>query len=422
MIIKKMVTELMGINTKLIHPNKGSVYGDGATLPSVSQVNAFVYDTSEKLERVFRNKAPGYAYTRIGNPTVNAFEERICEAEGGIGAVSCASGMSAVTLSILNILRAGDEVIASAALFGGTLDLFSNIESFGIKTVFADIVDPEHIEPLITEKTRAVFAEVIGNPGLNILDIKKTADFLHEKGIPLIVDSTTATPVLVRPLSLGADIVIHSTSKYINGSSNSIGGVIIDGGSFKWEAERYPDIAEYAKYGRFAYLTKLKNTLWRNIGPCLSPANAYLNILGLETLGLRMERACNSAYELALALNEIPGVDVNYPLLENNPQRELALAELNGFGGAVFTLRTGSKERAFRFTNALKYAHIASNIGDVRTLVIHPASTIFIHSTEEKKAQAGCFEDLVRVSVGIEDAEDLKEDFIASIRKLEEQE
>lgn len=408
----------MEFNTQLLHGKSVRRYPEGATLPPVSQVNAFAYETAEELEKVFHNRAPGFAYSRIGNPTVDAFERRVCELEGGIGAVACSSGMAAVTLSLLNILQAGDEIIAGSGLFGGTIDLFGDLQAFGITTRFVKHVSVEEIEPLITEKTKAVFGEVIGNPALDIMDIKAVADFVHEKGIPLIVDSTTATPYLVRPLGFGADIVVHSTSKYINGSGNSISGMIIDGGSFHFEEERYPGLKKYRPFGKFAYLAKLRNGIWRNMGPCLAPANAFLNLVGIETLGLRMERICENARHLSCAVDGFPGVSANYPMMPGNPYETLAKWQLDGMGGAIFTIRAGTKERAYRLMNGLKYAMNATNIGDVRTLVIHPASTIYAHSTKEQKEAAGVYEDTIRVSVGIEDIQDLIADFSEAIFRL----
>ena len=410
----------MGINTDLLHPRAGGNYADGATLPPISQVNAFTYESAEKLEQVFANRAPGYAYTRIGNPTVNAFEARVNELEGGVGATACASGMSAVSLALMNILRSGDEVIAAAGLYGGSLDLFRDLEPFGIHVVYTCRITPETLDALITKKTRAVFAEVIENPGLHILDIRTTADFLHARGIPLILDSTTATPILVKPITLGADIVVHSTSKYINGSSNSIGGIIVDGGKFRWDPKRYPGFAEWTKYGPYAYHAKLRATLWQHLGGCMAPMNAYMSVMGLETLGLRMDRCCRNAQALSEALAEEETIEVNYPTLAGDEQLRLVKEQMRGYGGAILTIRTDTKERAYRLIHALKYAAIASNIGDVRTLVIHPASTLYVNSDEAAREAAGVYPGTIRVSVGIEDPEDLITDFKDAIRGLQE--
>lgn len=408
----------MNFQTMLLHGKAVRKYSDGATLPPISQSNAFSYDSSEELEKVFQNRAPGYAYSRISNPTVDAFERRINELENGIGAVACSSGMSAVALSMLNILQAGDEVIAGSALFGGTLDLLHDLEAFGITVHFIPTVDTEEIEPFLNTKTKAVFGEVIGNPGLNVMDIQETASFLHERGIPLIVDSTTATPYLVRAIEFGADIVVHSSSKYINGGGNAISGIIIDSGKFAWDVNRYPGMRAYQRYGKYAYLAKLRNGIWRNMGGCLAPMNAYLNVTGMETLGIRMERICQNSLDLAEALCGMEGISVNYPLLKASPYQKIAERQFHNKGGGILTIRAGTKEKAYRLINALQYVKIATNIGDLRTLVIHPASTIYLHSSEEAKAAAGVYDDTIRVSVGIEDSEDLVNDFVRAVESL----
>ncbi len=409
----------MNFNTALLHQSFDGEKATGSTLVPVYQSSAFAHESAEKLEAVFNNKAPGFAYTRISNPTVDSFEKRVAAMEKGIGAVACSSGMAAVTMSLLNILESGDEIIAGSALFGGTIDLFGDLEAFGIKTVFTDEVTAESVEKLATDRTKAVFTELIGNPKLNVTDIKAVSEAAHKRGIPLIIDSTTATPYLINPFDFGADIVVHSSSKYINGSGNSISGVIIDSGNFKWDTKRYRGFEEYKKFGKFAYLAKLRNGIWRNVGACLAPMNAYLNSIGLETLGLRMERLCFNAKKLAEFFEEDGRVSVNYPALASNPYHELTEKQLKGMGGAIITIRAGSKEKAFKLINSLKYACIATNIGDVRTLVIHPASTIYTHSTPEQQENAGVYDDSIRISVGIEDIEDLIADFKQAIDKTE---
>lgn len=408
----------MNFNTKLLHGGFRQDSATGSTLAPIYQVSAFAQESAEKLEAVFNNRAPGFAYTRISNPTVASFENRINVLEKGLGAVACSSGMAAVTLSMLNILEAGDEVIAGAGLFGGTIDLFGDLKAFGITTRFAEHVTPEDILPLITEKTKAVFAELIGNPGLEIVDLKAVSELCHQHGIPLIIDSTTATPYLINPFEFGADIVVHSTSKYINGGGNSISGVIIDSGRFPWDFTKHTALAEYKKMGKLAYLAKLRGGLWRNVGACLAPMNAFMNSVGMETLGLRMERCCENALSLAEFFRDTDGVEANYPALPDNPYHSLCESQLKGKGGAILTVRAGSKERAFRLINGLKLATNATNIGDVRTLVIHPSSTIYAHSNEKQKLTAGVFEDTIRISVGIEDKEDLIADFRQAIEAL----
>ena len=408
----------MNFNTQLLHGKSVGAYSFGATLPSISQVSAYTYETSEQLEKVCQNRAAGFAYTRIGNPTVAAFERRICEMEGGFSATACASGLSAVVFSLLNILQSGDEIIASSGVFGGTIDVFRDLQNFGIQVHYIPYLSEENITPLLNDKTRAVFGEVISNPGLDVIDVSAVAAFVHTHQVPLILDSTTATPLLIRPLKLGADVVIHSSSKYINGSGNSISGIIVDGGKFKWDKDRYPAMKEYSKYGKFAYTARLRNDVWRNMGGCLAPMNAYLNILGLETLGIRMKVLCHNALTLAKALEELAGITVNYPGLESSPYKPLVDGQFGGLGGAILTIRAGSREKAFKLINSLKYAHIATNIGDLRTLVIHPSSTIYLHSTKEEQEHAGVYEDTIRISVGIEDVEDLIADFTQAIENI----
>lgn len=408
----------MEFNTRLLHGGFGTDRSTGATLAPIYQVSAFAQESAEKLEAVFNNRAPGFAYSRISNPTVASFETRMNALEKGIGAVACSSGMAAVTLSLLNILESGDEVIAGAGLFGGTIDLFGDLKAFGITTRFVEHVTADEIAEQITDRTKAVFAEIVGNPGLEIVDIRAVSQLCHEHGIPLILDSTTATPYLVRPFEYGADIVVHSTSKYINGGGNSISGVIIDSGKFKWDFDRYKGLAQYSKLGGLCYIAKLRSGIWRNFGACLAPVNAFMNSVGIETLGLRMQRCCENALALAEYFSEDGRVKPNYPALPDNPFYDLCQKQLSGKGGAILTIRAGSKERAFRLINALKLATNATNIGDVRTLVIHPASTIYAHSNEAQKLSAGVFEDTIRISVGIEDKEDLIADFRQAIEAM----
>ena len=408
----------MRFNTSLLHAGVQKE-ANGSTLPPVYQTSAFEQTSATDLEKIFENKAPGFCYTRVGNPTVTAFENRITKLEGGIASIACASGMAALMNAFLNILRSGNEIVSSASLYGGTIDLFTDLEAFGITTRYVENNNREQIEGAINEHTRLVFAETIGNPCLDVTDIEKLAEIAHEHELPLIVDNTTSTPYLIQVLKHGADIVVNSSSKYINGSSNSISGVLTDGGKFKWKKEKYPGLADYLKFGPMAFIAKLRNGLFRNTGACLAPVNAYLNVIGLETLGLRMERQCNNAAALAKWIEETyPDVTVNYPGLESSPWHAIAKKQFENGYGAILTLRVGSKKQAFDFIDSLNIAYTLSNIGDTKTLVIHPGSTISLHSTEKQKEDAGVFEDLIRVSVGIEDIEDLKEDFAQAFAKI----
>ena len=408
----------MRFNTSLLHAGVQKE-ANGSTLPPVYQTSAFEQTSATDLEKIFENKAPGFCYTRVGNPTVTAFENRITKLEGGIASIACASGMAALMNAFLNILRSGNEIVSSASLYGGTIDLFTDLEAFGITTRYVENNNWEQIEGAINEHTRLVFAETIGNPCLDVTDIEKLAEIAHAHELPLIVDNTTSTPYLIQVLKHGADIVVNSSSKYINGSSNSISGVLTDGGKFKWKKEKYPGLADYLKFGPMAFIAKLRNGLFRNTGACLAPVNAYLNVIGLETLGLRMERQCNNAAALAKWIEETyPDVTVNYPGLESSPWHVIAKKQFENGYGAILTLRVGSKKQAFDFIDSLNIAYTLSNIGDTKTLVIHPGSTISLHSTEKQKEDAGVFEDLIRVSVGIEDIEDVKEDFARAFAKI----
>lgn len=406
----------MKFNTAVLHAGKREPEKYGATLPPIYQSSAFEQERAEELAKIFDNKTHGYCYTRVANPTVTAFENRMTKLEGGIASVACASGMAAISNAFLNILQAGNEIVTSASLYGGTIDLFRDLEAFGIHTVFVENNNWEAFRNAINENTRLIFAETIGNPGLDVTDIKELAGLAHSCGLPLIIDNTTATSYLVRPLELGADIVVNSSSKYINGNSSAISGVLTDGGHFKWTREKYPILGEYLKYGPMAYIARMRASVFRNMGACLSPQNAFLNLMGMETLGLRMERQCQNAGKLASWIQErYPEIPVNFPGLISSPWHEIAKRELQNGYGAIFTIRTGSRENAFQLLNHLKLALQVSNIGDTKTLAIHPASTISLHSTGRQKEEAGVYEDLVRVSVGIEDIDDLIEDFRQAI-------
>ncbi|MBO5292863.1 MAG: PLP-dependent transferase [Lachnospiraceae bacterium] len=412
--------EESGFNTMLLHGVKERKVSDphGSILPPIYQTSAYAHESAESIADVFAKKKTGFNYTRISNPTIAAFEERMTELERGIGSIACASGMAAITYALLNVLKAGDEFIASAGLYGGTINLFHGFAQFGIRVRY---VEPNHwreLENAVNERTRLIFTETIGNPGLIVTDIRKTAEIAHAHRLPLVVDNTMASAYLVRPLELGADVVINSTSKYINGTGNSISGVVTDGGTFDWDAERFPQLEPFLAQGRNCYLAKLRGDMLCNHGGCLSPQNAFQNIVGMETMGLRMERECSNALALAEHLSKVPGIIVNYPGLEINESYETARKQLRNGYGTILTLRVGSRERAFALMDALKLPFVVSNIGDIRTLVVHPASTMALHSTEKEKEDAGVFEDLIRVSVGIEDIGDIIADFDRALHSM----
>ena len=409
----------MNFNTALLHGNFTGDKKSGATTTPIYQSTAFQHETAEELEAIFRGNEPGFIYTRLNNPTIESFEKRMAYLEAAASAVACASGMAAITLAVLNILKSGDEILSGSGIFGGTYALFEGFKAFGISTRYVDDHDLSHFEAGITVRTRLIFVETIGNPKLDVADIRGLSELAHAKGIPLIVDNTVTTPYLVRPVELGADIVIHSTSKYINGSGNSIGGIILDSGKFNWDLEKYPGLKDFKKFGKFTYLAKLRKSIFKDFGACISPFNVYLTSLGLETLGIRMERLCGNALALALLLRENNKVSfANYPGIEDNHYHELAKEQFSGKFGGILTIRVGSKENAFKVINNLKYASNLANVGDVRTLVIHPASTIYETNSLEEREKMGVYEDLIRISVGLEDIEDIEDDFQEALASI----
>ncbi|MDP4145582.1 MAG: O-acetylhomoserine aminocarboxypropyltransferase/cysteine synthase [Bacillota bacterium] len=398
----------MKFNTKLIHGNYME-NETGATNTPIYFSNAYKHESAEKLENIFKGTSMGYAYSRLTNPTITAFERRIASIEGGLAATAASSGMSAIYLAIMNVVESGDEIIASAGLFGGTYTLLRNLNSYGITVKFLEALDRESITNAITDKTKLVFGETIGNPKMDVLDLEEVSKVCKENNILFIVDSTVTTPYLIKPLEYGVDVVIHSTSKYINGTSNSIGGIIVDGGTEKLKSDRYLNFKQYAKmYGKMSFTGKLKATVGRDIGAAVSPLNSFFNLTGIETLALRMKEHCKNTLDVAEYLIESSKVSaVNYPLLKTSKYYELAKKYYIKGASGVITFRLGSKENCFKFINNLKFIANVTNIGDTKTLVIHPASTICAGNTIEEKEQMGVYEDLIRLSVGIEDVEDI---------------
>ena len=408
----------MRLSTALLHAGKTDPLKPDSTTPPIYQTSAYEYKDSEQHAKVCQGKAPGFVYTRLGNPTVAAFEQRMALLEGGVAAVATASGMAATFDVIANIARAGDHIVAASTLYGGTTELFENLRDFGIETDYVPVCSVEELERAVTDRTRVIFAETLSNPRLEVLDVRAVAAFAHERGIAFVVDNTVASPYLCRPLELGADLVVESSSKYINGHGNSISGVVVDSGRGPWRdaahKDEYPAFAAWTKkFGPMAFVAKMRNGIFHNAGACLSPQNAFLNCMGLETLSVRMERACANAFALAEFFEKSGLVaEVRYPGLASDPGHEVAAREFGGRGfGAMIAIRTGSEERAFQVIDKLKYPLRVSNIGDTKTLVCHPASTIFCEIGEEEQRAAGVYPDSIRISVGIENADDLIEDF-----------
>lgn len=402
----------------------------GARAVPIYQNNAYQFKNTEHAANLFGLSESGYIYTRIHNPTTTVFEERVALLEGGVGALAVASGMAAITLAILNIAESGDEIISASNLYGGTYNLFAvTLPKYGINVKFVDPEDPENFRAAITDKTKAIFAETIGNPSLKVLDIEKVATIAHEAGIPLMIDNTFATPYLCRPIEFGADIVIHSATKWLLGNGTSTGGVIVDGGKFDWNSPKFPGLTEpdesynglvYARdVGAAAYITKARVQLLRDLGPALSPQNAFQFVLGLETLHVRMKEHVANTVKVVEYLEKHPAVSwVLYPGSENNPDKELVAKYLpKGAGSMVIFGIKGGREAGAKVINSVElFAHVA-NVGDAKSLIIHPASTTHQQLDAEGLKAAGVGEDLVRLSIGIENVQDIIEDLEQAIEK-----
>ena len=398
----------------------------------IYQTTSYTFDDTQHAADLFALKVPGNIYTRIMNPTWDVLEQRLAALEGGIAACVTASGQAAVTYSILNVCRAGDNIISVSTLYGGTYNLFAHtLPQFGIEVRFADPDDPESVARLADENTRAVFAETIGNPRLNVVDIRAWADAAHAKGLPLLVDNTVPTPILCKVLDLGADIAVHSLTKYIGGHGTSIGGALVDAGRFDWvaNADRFPGLTQpdpsyhgvvwSDALGPAAYIGRIRTVLLRNMGAALSPFNAFLLLQGVETLPLRMERHCENALAVANHLSTHADVEwVNYPGLPNDAYHEAAKKTLTGGFGALVTFGIkGGREAGQRFIEGLElFSHLA-NIGDAKSLAIHNASTTHSQLNDEELAAAGVTQDTVRLSVGIEHIDDLVADLEQALAK-----
>ncbi|ULT56297.1 O-acetylhomoserine aminocarboxypropyltransferase/cysteine synthase [Neobacillus drentensis] len=400
----------------------------GARAVPIYQNNAYQFKNTEHAANLFSLAEPGYIYTRIHNPTTTVFEDRVALLEGGVGALAVASGMAAITLAILNVAEAGDEIVAASNLYGGTYNLLAvTLPKYGINVKFVDAENPENFHQAITEKTKAVFAETIGNPSLRVLDIEKVADIAHAAGVPLIIDNTFATPYLCRPIEHGADIVVHSATKWLLGNGTTTGGVIVDGGKFDWNSSRFPGFTTpddsyhglvYAEaLGAVAYIIKARVQLLRDLGPALSPQNAFQFTIGLETLHVRMKEHVANTKQVVDYLLAHPAVAwVSYPGHSSHPDYELAKKYLpKGAGSMVVFGIKGGKEAGAKLINSLTlWAHVA-NVGDAKSLIIHPASTTHQQLDTEGLKAAGVSEDLIRLSIGIENVEDLIDDLESAI-------
>lgn len=408
-------------DTLQVHAGQNPDPTTGSRAVPIYQTTSYVFNNTDHAADLFALKQFGNIYTRIMNPTSDVFEQRIAALEGGVGALAVASGSAAVTYAILNIAGAGDEIVSASTLYGGTYNLFSiTLPKLGVKTVFVDPDEPENFRKAINDKTKAVFIETIGNPGINIIDIEAVAKIAHEAGLPLIIDNTFGTPYLIRPIEFGADVIVHSATKFIGGHGTSIGGVIVDAGTFDWASSgKFPGLTEpdpsyhgvrYVEaLGPLAYIIKARVQLLRDTGAAISPFNSFLFLQGLETLSLRVERHVSNAKKIAEFLNDHPQISwVNYPSLPGNKYHALAQKYLPKGAGSIFTFGIqGGLESGKKFIDSLKIFSLLANVADAKSLVIHPASTTHSQLTEEEQRAAGVSPDMVRLSIGIEDPEDL---------------
>lgn len=421
---------LQNPETQLLHGGQSPDPTTGSRAVPIYQTTSYVFRDTDHAQNLFALAEPGNIYSRIMNPTVDAFEQRIALLEDGVGAVATSSGMSAISLAILNIAGSGDEIVADSNLYGGTYNLFATtLPRYGITVKFVDGSDPENFRGAVTPNTKAFFGEIITNPSLNVLDLEAVSDIAHENGVPLIIDNTFATPYLCKPLTWGADIVVHSATKWIGGHGTTIGGVVVDGGRFDWNSEKFPGFTEpdesyngirfASDVGPAAFATKFRVQLLRDIGACLSPQNAFLFLQGLETLHLRIEKHNENARKVAAFLENHPAVEwVSYPGLENHPSRQLSEKYLKGNAGSiiVFGIKGGREAGREIINNITLWSHVA-NVGDAKSLIIHPASTTHQQLSAEGLKQSGVTEELVRLSVGIEEPKDIIKDLDQAISK-----
>lgn len=419
-------------DTLQVHAGQKADPTTGSRAVPIYQTSSYVFNSTEHAANLFGLKEFGNIYTRIMNPTSDVFEQRIAALEGGAGALSVASGSAAITYAILNIAQTGDEIVAASTLYGGTYNLFANtLPKLGIKTIFVNPDEPENFRKAINDKTKALYIETIGNPGINLIDIEKVAEIAHENKIPLIIDNTFGTPYLIQPIEFGADIVVHSATKFIGGHGTSIGGVIIDSGKFDWAGSgkfqgltepdpSYGGIKYTEAFGALAFIIKARVQLLRDTGAAISPFNSFLFIQGLETLSLRVERHVYNTKKIVDFLLKHPQVAwVNYPSLKDNKYYALAEKYLPKGAGSIFTFGIkGGVEEGKKFIENLEIFSLLANVADAKSLVIHPASTTHAQLNEEAQKAAGVTPDMIRISIGIEDVEDLIYDLDQALAKI----
>ena len=415
-----MSERTFGFDTLQLHAGQSPDPATGARVTPIYQTTSFVFKDFSAAQGISSATEPGYDYTRIVNPTNEVLENRINILEGGSGALALASGSAATSYSVLNITHAGDELVAAKTLYGGTFNLFVNtLPRHGVKTHLVDGNDPENFRRAINKNTRALFVETIGNPDINVLDFEAIARIAEEAGIPLIVDNTFASPYLFRPFNYGANIIVHSATKYIGGHGTSIGGLLVDGGNFNWGNGNFPDFTtpdpaysnfiHWEKWGKAAYITKARLHYLRDFGASMSPFNAFLFLQGLETLSFRLQKQVASAQKIAEHLAAHPQVEwINYPGLPASPYYELAKKYLPKGAGAIFTFGIkGGLAAAKKFIESLQIFSFLANVGDSKSLVVHPATVTHGQLTEEEQRLAGVKPEQIRFSIGTEDLDDL---------------
>lgn len=408
------------IETKCLQEGYKPSNGEPHILP-IYQSTTYRYKSTEQVAKLFDLEVPGHMYSRISNPTAECLENKIAALEGGVGALCTSSGQSATLIAMLNICKSGDHVVSSSTIYGGTFNLLAmTIKKMGIEVTFVDPdSEAEEIQKAFRSNTKAIFGETIANPKISVLDIEKFAAIAHKNGVPFIIDNTFATPILCRPFEFGADIVIHSTTKYMDGHATSVGGVIVDSGKFDWANGKFPEFTEpdpsyhglvYTQaFGEGAYIAKARVQGMRDLGNCMSPNNAFLTNLGMETLHIRMERHSENAFKVASFLEGCSEVEsVSYPALATDKYNSLAKKYLpKGSSGVISFIIKGGREAAVKFIDKLQLASIVVHVADVRTLVLHPASSTHRQLNDEQLVQAGIEPGLIRFSVGIENVEDI---------------
>ena len=415
-----MADREFGFGTLCLHAGQIPDAATGARAVPIYQTTSFVFDSPEHAASLFNLQTFGNVYSRISNPTVAVFEERMAALEGGRAALATSSGQAAQMCALLTILREGDEIVSASTLYGGTYSQFDvTFRQFGIKTVFVNPDDPENFRKAITPRTRVLYAETMGNPQINVLDIEAVANIAKEAGIPLMIDNTFASPYLCQPIQFGADVVIHSATKFIGGHGTTMGGVLVESGKFPWGNGKYPMMTEPSRgyhgvifhetFGDFGYTMKCRMETMRTLGPVLSPFNAWMLLQGLETLHVRVERHVANAMAVAKFLEGHPQVSwVNYPGLPGSKYHALAMKYMPKGTGSIMTFGIkGGMEAGVKFIQALQFFSHLANVGDAKTLVIHPASTTHRQLSEEDQVKAGVGPDMIRISIGIEDIDDI---------------